>query len=113
VGVRAVAVAAALAALVAGPPAHAQRTTFEGLRQCARLALVQFKRHNPGFRRFVIDRESVIEDKYADMVGNQFVATVYRGRATYEAASGPTKVRFVCLHGGISKGPVFVYTLPE
>ena len=94
-------------------PAQAQRTRFQGVTQCSRFAAVQFSRHDPAFRRFVIERVTVQDDKFAGMVGNQFVATVYHGRATYEAAAGPKRVRFLCLHAGVIKGPVFVYTMPE
>lgn len=100
-------------ALLAVTPAAAQTTTFRGLAECTRQAAVQFKRHDPAFRRFVIDRLSVVGDKYADRVGSQFISTIYSGTATYEAASGPKKVRFLCLHGGVGKGPVFVYALPD
>ena len=93
--------------------APAQKTRFDALRGCERYALLQFKRHNPAFRRFVIDRSGVEADKFADKVGNQFVATVYHGKALYEAASGPLTVRFICLHGGSGRGPIFVYTLAE
>lgn len=94
-------------------PAFAQRTRFQGITQCSRQATAQFSRRDPAFRRFVIERVSVQDEKYADMVGNQYVSTVYFGRATYEGAAGPKRVRFVCLHAGFSKGAVFVYTLPE
>jgi hypothetical protein len=111
-GVKALVLAAVLATTATGP-AQAQRSTFGGLSECSRHAAVQFKRHNPAFRRFVVDRASVSEDKFADRVGNQFVATIYHGKATYEAAAGPKTVRFICLHGGVGKGAVLVYTLPE
>ena len=94
-------------------PALAQRTKFEGLRQCERYAAVQFKRSNPLFRRFMIDRTSIGEDKLADRVGTQFVSTLYYGKGILEAASGPKPVRFICMHAGYKKGPLFVYTLPE
>jgi hypothetical protein len=114
VGVTAKIFVASIAALILSAiPAQAQRTRFQGITQCSRFASVQFARHDPSFRRFVIERVSVQEDKFADLVGNQFVSTVYYGRATYEGASGPKRVRFICLHGGYSKGPVFVYALPE
>ncbi len=106
-----IAVLLALALPIA--PANAQRNKFDGLRQCERHAAVQFKRHNPAFRRFMIDRASAEEDKFADQVGAQFVSTVYHGKATYEAASGPKPVRFICLNAGFRRGPVFVYTTPE
>ncbi len=111
-GIKPALIALAIAVLPA-TPAAAQATTFRGLAECTRRAAVQFKRHNPAFRRFVIDRASVTEDKYADRVGNQFVSTIYSGMATYEAAAGPKKVRFLCLHAGIGRGPVFVYALPD
>jgi hypothetical protein len=110
-GVKALLLAAVLA--TAAVPAQAQRSTFGGLSECSRRAAVQFKRHNPTFRRFVIDRASVSDDKFADRVGNQFVSTIYHGKATYEAAFGPKTVRFICLHGGVGRGALLVYTLPE
>jgi hypothetical protein len=114
VDVKAKAAACALGLLVlATLPANAQRTRFQGISQCTRFAAVQFARHDPNFRRFVIERVTVQDDKFADMIGNQFISTIYYGRATYEGASGPKRVRFICLHGGFSKGPVFVYALPE
>jgi hypothetical protein len=102
-----------LAEAAASKPAHAQRTRFQGVTQCSRFATVQFSRSDPNFRRFVIDRASVQDDKFANLVGNQFVATVYYGRATYEAAGPAKRVRFICLHGGTTKGPLFVYAMPE
>lgn len=99
--------------VLASTSALAQRTKFNGLRECERRAAVQFIRHNPAFKRFMIDRASVSEDKFADRIGAQFVSTVYYGKGVYEAASGPKIVRFICLHAGYRKGPVFVYTMPE
>ncbi len=43
----------------------------------------------------------------------KFVSTVYHGKATYQAGGAPDEVRFICLHGGLGKGAVFVYTLPR
>ena len=93
--------------------AHAQRTRFQGITQCSRFAAVQFSKSDSGFRRFVIERASVQDDKFANLVGNQFVSTVYYGRASYEGAGPAKRVRFICLHGGTAKGPVFVYAMPE
>ena len=109
-GVRALALALLVLAV---SPASAQRTTFDGLLSCERYGAVEFKRRNPAFRRFVIERASVTVDKLAEKVGSQFVATIYHGKAIYEAANGPRTVRFLCLHGGVERGPVFVYTLAE
>ena len=58
-------------------------------------------------------RADVEEDKFADKVGAQFVSTVYHGRATYQAGGTADEVRFFCLHAGLGKGAVFVYTLPR
>ena len=88
------------------------KTRFDGIRDCERLAAVQFKRHNPAFRRFTIDRSHVDDDKYADSVGTTFISTIYHGKATYEAAKGPLPSRFICMHAGGGRGAVFVYTLP-
>ena len=88
------------------------KTKFDGIRDCERLAAVQFKRHDPAFKRFMIDRSAVDTDKYADSVGRMFVSTIYHGKATYEAAKGPRPTRFICLHGGVGNDAVFVYTLP-
>jgi len=104
-----------LSFIVAAPvdPAQAQRTNFQGISECSRLGAVEFRRRDPGFRRFVIDRASVTEDRHAAMVGNQYVSTVYSGTATYESTAGARKVLFVCLHGGAERGAVFVYTVPQ
>lgn len=111
-GLKPLAAGLALAILVA-PPASAQRTRFDAINGCERLGMVKFKRHDAAFRRFVIDRASVEADKFADKAGNQFVSTVFHGKALYEAAAGPKIVSFICLHGGSGRGPVFVYTLGE
>jgi hypothetical protein len=103
---------AALAVLLASG-AQAQTSKFDGLRGCERIGAVQFKRHNPAFRRFRIERAGVAVDRYAAMVGNQYVATIYSGKASYDGGSGAKPVRFVCLHGGIGRGPLLVYTLAD
>ena len=100
-------------AALAIAPAQAQTSKFDGLRGCERYGAVQFKRRDPAFRRFRIERTSVTADRYARMVGNQYVATIYSGKAAYDGGSGTKLVRFVCLHGGIGKGPLFVYTLAD
>jgi hypothetical protein len=112
VGVKALAAGLALAVLFI-PPASAQRTRFDIINSCERLGMVKFKRHDAAFRRFVIDRASVEADKFADRAGNQFISTVFRGKALYEAGAGPKTVNFICLSGGAGRGPVFVYTLGE
>jgi hypothetical protein len=94
-------------------PALAQKSTEDGLRDCEKLAAVKFKGEYPAFKKFAIARADVEEDKFADKVGSQFVATVYHGKATYQAAGEPADVRFICLHGGFGKGAVFIYTLPR
>ena len=110
-GVKALALGLCLAALIP-LNAHAQRTRFDAVNGCERYAAVKFKRHDPLFRRFVIDRATVEADRFADKAGNQFVSMVFHGKALYEAAEGPKTVSFICLHGGAGRGPVFVYTLP-
>ena len=94
-------------------PASAQRNKFDGLRQCERLGSAQMRKANPQFRRFVIDRASVSEDKYADQIGTQFVSTIYHGKAMLDAGAGEKTVRFICLHAGYRRGPLFVYTLAD
>ena len=111
-GVR-IALAAVLCALCAAPSALAQKSTEDGLRDCEKLAAVKFKQENPAFKKFAIARADVEEDKFADKVGTQFVSTVYHGKATYQTDGAPDEVRFVCLHAGLGKGAVFVYTLPR
>jgi hypothetical protein len=111
VGVR-LALVAALCALAAAP-ALAQKSTEDGLRDCEKLAAIKFKQENSAFKKFEIARASVEEDKFADKVGTQFVSTVYHGNATYQAGGEPAEVRFICLHGGLNKGAVFVYSLPK
>lgn len=80
-------------ALPAGA-APRSKTKFDGIRDCERLGSVQFKRHNPAFKRFIIDRANVDTDRYADKVGQTFVSTIYHGKATYDAATGPRPTRF-------------------
>jgi hypothetical protein len=111
--VRIIAAGVLLAALFFSPSASAQRNKFDGLRQCERYASAQFRKHNPQFRRFVIDRASVSEDKYADQIGTQFVSTIYHGKAMLEAGNGERNVRFICLHAGYRRGPLFLYTMAE
>ena len=93
------ALAVALMVALMAPAAALPRakTRFDGIRDCERLAAVQFKRHNPLFKRFMIDRASVEDDKYADSVGPMFVSTIYHGKGTYEAAKGPQPTRFICM----------------
>ena len=109
-----ISLAAAVCVLCAAPAALAQKSTEDGLRDCEKLAAVKFKQENPAFKKFAITRADVEEDKFADKVGTQFVSTIYHGKAVYQAAGGePADVRFICLHGGLGKGAVFVYTLPR
>ena len=98
---------------LAAAPALAQKSTEDGLRDCENVAAVKFKQENSAFKKFAIARADVEEDKFADKVGAQFVSTVYHGKATYQAAGEPAEVRFICLHAGVGKGAVFVYTLPR
>ena len=104
---------AALLIFLLVPPTQAQVTRFDGLRGCERLAAVQFKKRNPSFRRFRIDRTNVTVDRHNAMVGNQFVMLVYSGKASYDAGAGRKSVHFICLHGGIGQGPLFVYTISD
>jgi hypothetical protein len=101
------------AAAAPATAAARSKTRFDGIRDCERTAGVQLRRHNPAFRRFMIDRAHVTSDRYADRIGPMFVSTVYHGRATYEAAAGPRVTRFICLHGGMHRRALFVYTLPD
>ena len=109
----ALAVTLALALAVPASAAPRAKTRFDGIRDCERLGATQFRRHDPGFKRFSIDRAKVVVDKFADKIGPTFVSTIYHGKATYEAAKGPRATRFICLHGGVGQDAVFVYTLPE
>ena len=111
-GVKTIALAAALALVCAAAPALAQKSTEDGLRDCEKLAAVKFKRDNSAFKRFAISRPDVEEDKFADKVGSQFVSTVYHGKAIYRDTGAAQNVRFICLHAGLGKGAVFVYTFP-
>ena len=103
-----------LALMIAAPADAAPRKTrFDGIRDCERLAAIQLKRHNAGFRQFTVQRGRVTVDKFADRVGGSFVSSVYHGIATYDAGKGPQTTRFICLHGGMGNAALFVYTLPE
>jgi len=111
-GVKRVLLAAAAACVLAAVPALAQKSTEDGLRDCEKLAAVKFRQENPAFKKFAIARTDVEEDKFADKVGSQFVSTVYHGKAIYQSSGEPAEVRFICLHAGLGKGAVFIYTLP-
>jgi hypothetical protein len=106
---------AGAAAAAGTDAASAQRsmTRFDAIRDCERTGRLQFTRHNPGFRRFLIDRAKVETDRFGDRVGTQFISAVYHGTAAFEAAQGPRRVRFICLHAGPGRGAAFVYTLSD
>jgi hypothetical protein len=113
VGLR-LALAVVLALMIAAPAGAAPRKTrFDGIRDCERLAAIQLKRHNAGFRQFTIHRGRVTVDRFAGNVGSSFVSAVYHGTATYDVGKGPGPTRFICLHGGLGNHALFVYTLPE
>ena len=109
-GLRPVGIAALVALALGSSQATAQRTTSDALIACERYAAVEFKRRNPAFRRFVIDRNGITVDRFANKVGSQFVSAIYQGRAFYDAGTGPKIVRFLCLYA-MGRGPLFVYAL--
>ncbi len=102
-----------LALTLTADAAPRAKTRFDRIRDCERLAAVQFRRHDPAFKRFVIDRAGIAVDRFADMVGHTFISTIYNGKATYDSVRGPRPTRFICLHGGVGKNAVFIYTLPD
>ena len=104
---------AAVLALAAASPAAAQFTRYDALQRCESYAAVDFKRRNPAFRRFTIDRASTRVDRFAGTIGHQYVSVVYTGKALYDIGAGARVVRFICLDGGLLRGPVFVYALPD
>ena len=57
------------------------------------------------------------EDKDADAVSQRASMDgkirAIDGKAIYEASGGPVTTRFICLHGGMYRRAVFVYTLPD
>jgi hypothetical protein len=114
VGVRLLIAAGAALVLVATSTAAPRTTTrFDGIRACERAGTLQFKRQDASFKRFVINRAEVRVDKYAAHVGQSFVATIYHGKASYDAGHGPVSARFICLHRGINRGVLFVYAFPD
>jgi hypothetical protein len=96
---------------VSDTAAQRVRTRFDGLRDCERAGTIQFMRHNPQFRRFLIDRAGIEVERYNDRIGSQFVSTIYRGTATYDGPLGIRKVRFICLHPGPGHRAVYVATM--
>jgi hypothetical protein len=105
------ALAVLLCVLFVTPPALAQKSTEDGLRDCEKLAAIKFKQENSAFKKFAIERAGVNEDVYSDKVGTQPVTTVYHGNALYQAGGEPANARFICLHAGLGKGAVFVYIM--
>ena len=64
-----------LAAVFVSAPAEAQRTRSTDCGNASAMPACKFRRHNPQFRRFLIDRATVETDRYADQIGTQFVST--------------------------------------
>lgn len=107
------AIALILALVAPADAARRGKTRFDGIRDCERTGNAQFLRHDPNFRHFAIDRANVRVDRYADRAGSLFIQSIYHGKASYVSASGTRGTRFICLHSGMSRRAVFVYTLPE
>ena len=107
------AIALTLAMIAPADAARRGKTRFDGIRDCERTGGAQFLRHDPNFRYFAIDRANVRIDRYADRVSSLFIQSIYHGKASYISASGTRSTRFICLHSGMSRRAVFVYTLPD
>jgi len=67
----------------------------------------------PGFKTLKLSNDNLLfEDKFDAFAGSQFVSTVIHGEGELVLASGASHVRFICLHAGADKGPVFFYIMP-
>jgi hypothetical protein len=80
--------------------------------ECESLAAFDFPKESRN-SRLHIDRAAVNVDKAEVKAGKEYVSSVLHGPATLEASSGSTRVRFVCLYGGVGVGPLFVWLLPD
>ena len=80
----------------------------DGLEDCARYALEFNKRQGGNITRIKIERGgSLTENRFDDMVGSQRVSTEYMGFAQITTGTETKRLRFVCLHPGGGKEPVY------
>jgi hypothetical protein len=105
--VKAPAIAACLAGLIASPAFAAGE-----LDECREFGMKEFA-NTPGFKSLQLnDNGLLFVDKFEASVGSQFVSSVIHGEGRLVLDSGSSAIRFICLHAGMGKGPVFFYLLP-
>ncbi len=104
---RLLALAALLPLVFSTVPAAADEVS-----ECESRAAFDLSRETRG-SRLRIDRDAVNIDKAEMKAGKEYVSSVIHGPAMLQTSDGSTRVRFVCLFGGVGVGPLFVWILPD
>jgi hypothetical protein len=82
------------------------------LAECREFGMQEFS-GIPGFKTLELKTNDLLfEDDFNRFTGSQYVNTVIHGEGNLVLASGASPIRFVCLHAGAGKGPVFFYIMP-
>ncbi len=80
----------------------------DGPADCELYGLALHKKQGGMTTRIVIERgASLVDNRFDDMVGTQRVSTEYMGFARITGPDGTKRQRFVCLHAGNGKKPVY------
>jgi hypothetical protein len=95
-----------LLCLSAGAPALADAPAA-----CEAFAVKFLTEHGAALKSVKIDRDTLIVNRFDDMVGSQRVSTEYIGSALATWADSTTTERFVCLDAGNDK-PVYFSFIP-
>jgi hypothetical protein len=82
------------------------------LEQCREFGIMEFA-GTAGFKTIrLADNGVLFEDKFNAWIGSQYVSDVIHGEGALVLESGASAIRFICLHAGAGKGPVFFYVMP-
>lgn len=105
--VRALALAICLAGL-----AKSSAIASDKLEECREFGIKEFA-NTTGFKTIKLARNGgLFEDKFNAFAGSQYVSDVIHGEGELVLEAGASPIRFICLHAGAGKGPVFFYISP-
>ena len=86
-------------------PAQAQQ---DFLAECERFGVAFTKKHGASTSNIKIERGNALSvNRFDDSVGSQFVSSEFSGFAVITDGEGARRQRFVCLHEGAGKRPVY------
>ena len=86
----------------------------DGIDDCERYALAFGKKQGWSETKIKIDRgDSLNDNRFDAQVGKQYVSTEYMGFAQLTSPTGTRRLRFVCLHEGDKKKPVYFGVFPD